>query len=205
MISKSSKQKIRTILYAWRFPRDWVFCHFKLGYWSSSWRLYGTPLIQKHRKATLKIGKSWTACSDPRHNSVGVFQKVIIKVLSPGATVIIGDNVGMSGVSISCSERIIIGNDVLLGSGVLITDSDAHPIHPDLRDDGAYILKAPVIIGDKVFIGARSIILKGVKIGNGAVVGAGSVVVKDVPEMSIVAGNPARVVGDSRRVIAIDK
>lgn len=55
---------------------------------------------------------------------------------------------------------------------------------------------APVTIGDKVFIGARAIILRGVTIGNGAVIGAGAVVAKDVPPMAIVAGNPAKVIGN---------
>jgi acetyltransferase-like isoleucine patch superfamily enzyme len=186
------------VLYAWRFPRDMFFCYLKLGYWNSSWRLYGTPIIQKHSKATIRIGKSWTACSDPRYNSIGVFQKVILKSLSPDSVLVIGDNVGMSGATVSCTSSISIGNDTLLGSGVLITDSDAHPIQPELRNDGNYIKRAPVIIGNNVFIGARSIILKGVRIGDGAVVGAGSVVVKDVPAMSIVGGNPAKVLGDVR-------
>ena len=53
----------------------------------------------------------------------------------------------------------------------------------------------PVFIEDDVFIGARAMVLKGVRIGKGAVVGAGAVVTKDVPPNAIVAGNPARVVG----------
>jgi acetyltransferase-like isoleucine patch superfamily enzyme len=57
------------------------------------------------------------------------------------------------------------------------------------------------VIGDDVFIGARSIVLKGVHIDNGAIVGAGAVVTKNVPAYAIVAGNPARVVGDVRKVL----
>jgi len=53
---------------------------------------------------------------------------------------------------------------------------------------------APIIISDNVWIGERATILKGVSIGQGAIVAMGSVVTKDVPDYSIVAGNPARIV-----------
>lgn len=60
--------------------------------------------------------------------------------------------------------------------------------HPDVD-------RAPTVIGDRVFIGAGSIVNMGVTIGDGAVVGAGSVVTRDVDPFSIVAGVPARVIG----------
>ncbi len=74
-------------------------------------------------------------------------------------------------------------------------DNDAHSLDPVKRGAGKGGRSKPVFIGDDAFIGARSIILKGVSIGNAAVVGAGSVVTKSVAPRSIVAGNPARVVG----------
>lgn len=185
------KNTIRQILYSPRYLRDIPFCYFKLRNWDPTWRFWKLPLIYKHRKAQINIGKSFIACSNPKHNSIGVFQKVIIKALSPEAEIKIGNNVGVSGCTIS-GKNIKIGNNVLLGSGVLITDSDAHPIHPQLRHDGHYIISAPIIIEDDVFIGARSIILKGVTIGKGSVIGAGSVVTKDVPQMCVVGGNPAK-------------
>ena len=54
--------------------------------------------------------------------------------------------------------------------------------------------KAPIRVGDDVWIGASCVILKGVTVGSGAVVGAGSVVTRDVPERAVVAGNPAQVI-----------
>ena len=167
-----------------------------LGHWEPSWQLYGLPLIQKHRRARLAIGKNWIACSNPRYNSLGVFQQVILKVRNPKAELIIEEDVGISGATISCSNRIQIGKGTLIGSGVIITDSDAHPINPFQRQDRSYIRTAPVRIGEHVFIGARAMVLKGATIGDGCVIGAGSVVTGRIPPMSIVAGNPARVVGN---------
>jgi maltose O-acetyltransferase len=57
----------------------------------------------------------------------------------------------------------------------------------------------PVLIGEKCFIGARAIILKGVTIGDGAVVGAGAVVTRDVPAGAVVAGNPALPISAAHR------
>lgn len=198
-ISHAVKDNIRTLLYAWRFPGDMFFCYWKLKYWHPTWRLWGTPLIQKHANAKISIGNNWVACSDPRKNSLGVFQKVTIKALSPQSHLSIGNNVGMSGVSICCSLRIEIGNDVLLGSGAVITDTDAHPLHPAERNNAKLIGTRKVIIEDGVFIGARAMILKGVTIGRGSVIGAGAIVTRDVPPLSIAVGNPAQVTGMVRR------
>ena len=76
----------------------------------------------------------------------------------------------------------------------MILDTDFHPRAADgtWATDPAAVC-SPVNIGKHCFIGARSIILKGVTIGDGAVVGAGSVVTKDIPDMALAAGNPATV------------
>jgi maltose O-acetyltransferase len=78
---------------------------------------------------------------------------------------------------------------------VLIMDSDHHEISPENRwlSSGEIV---PIIIGNNVWLGSRSIILKGVTIGDHSVVGAGAVVTKSVPPKTIVAGNPAKVVRD---------
>jgi acetyltransferase-like isoleucine patch superfamily enzyme len=129
-----------------------------------------------------------------RENSLGVFQPVILKTVRPGAILEIGDDVGISGASISASESIRIGNRVLIGSGALITDSDAHALAASERFYGSNTRTAPVVIEDEVFIGARTIILKGVRIGKGSVIGAGSVVARDVPAGVIAGGNPCQVI-----------
>jgi acetyltransferase-like isoleucine patch superfamily enzyme len=95
-----------------------------------------------------------------------------------------------------CRREITIGSDCALGWGITILDSDLHPI-ADTEDelpDGPR--SAPVRIGDRVWIGAESMILPGVTIGDGAVVAARSVVTKDVPAGALAAGHPAKVVRD---------
>ena len=91
---------------------------------------------------------------------------------------------------------IKIGNNVLIGSGCLITDTDSHPLKWDdrLRNDDSKTKSKPIIIEDNVFIGARSIILKGVTIGYGSVIGAGSVVTQSIPPNVVACGNPAKII-----------
>lgn len=112
------------------------------------------------------------------------------------------------GVGIRLGDRCRIGKNVVLNPGVVVGKDTL--VSPDvmiftlahrfddrfvpIRDQGYHEL-APVVIGDDVWIAARAIVLPGVRIGDGAVIGAGSVVTSDVEQGSIVAGNPARVIG----------
>ena len=141
------------------------------------------------------IGERFCARSKSWGNALGVFQPVIITAWGPGSLVQIANDVGVSGCSILAEQKVVIGSRVLIGTGALISDTDAHPLHPEDRLRDVPAANAPVEIADDVFIGARAIILKGVHIGEGAVIGAGAVVTSDVPPFMIAAGNPARVVG----------
>lgn len=119
------------------------------------------------------------------------------------ARIEIGDRVGMSSACIMALDEIRIGNDVNIGGDCLITDSDSHPhdyilrrrypVKPTSKQD-VKIPAKPIHIDDDVWIGARSIILKGVHIGARSIIGAGSVVVNDIPADSIAAGNPCKVI-----------
>lgn len=86
---------------------------------------------------------------------------------------------------------IRVGHDVSIGPEAAILTLGHDPRSADFADRGG-----PVTIGSHVWIGYRAIVLPGVTIGNGAVVGAGSVVTRDVPSFAIVAGNPARLIGN---------
>jgi acetyltransferase-like isoleucine patch superfamily enzyme len=98
------------------------------------------------------------------------------------------------GTAIGDRTEIHAGNRVSIGTGcniswdVNILDRDYHKLESDQE------VIAPVHIGDRVWIGCRAIILKGVTIGDGSVVAAGSVVTRDVPAGALVAGNPAKVI-----------
>ncbi len=127
-----------------------------------------------------------------------------IQVYQPGVRVRIGSRTSIGAwTRVDAACGVEIGDDVLMAWDVLVMDHDAHSllfrnrkndvVHWQALDWDA-VRKAPVSIGDKCWIGAKSIILKGVQIGEGAVVGAGSVVTKNVPPWTVVAGNPARVI-----------
>jgi len=106
------------------------------------------------------------------------------------------------------TDTIKIGKFCSIASGAKILGGGNHKIYRvtsyplkhvllyDMkrRTDDCSEAKGPIIIGNDVWIGAYSIILSGVKIGDGAVVGAGAVVSKDVPPYAIVAGNPAKII-----------
>lgn len=90
--------------------------------------------------------------------------------------------------NIACFNHIIIGDDVTISENVVIRDSDNHEI---IRN--GFTMDSPIVIGNHVWIGINSTILKGVHIGSGSVVAAGSVVTTDVPDRCIVGGVPAKI------------
>lgn len=113
-----------------------------------------------------------------------------------GARIVIGNHVGISNAAITAKEAVIIEDDVSIGAGAVIMDTDFHPISYEERIENPSNGKCgAVYIKKGAFIGARAMILKGVTIGEYAVVGAGAVVTKSVPDGEIWAGNPACRIG----------
>ncbi|WP_164852278.1 acyltransferase [Rheinheimera riviphila] len=105
---------------------------------------------------------------------------------------IIGDDCGFSATVISAGYSIRIGDRVMCGANVTITDSDRHPLAAAARHAGQPGVSAAVIIEDDVWLGMNVLVLKGVTIGKGAVVAANSVVSQNIPSYSLAAGVPAR-------------
>ncbi|KXF82822.1 sugar O-acetyltransferase [Enterovibrio coralii] len=87
--------------------------------------------------------------------------------------------------------HIYIGDHVMIGPNVTIATA-GHPVDPDLRRKVAQF-NVPVHIGANVWIGANSVVLPGVTIGENTVIGAGSIVTKDIPANVVAVGNPCRV------------
>jgi acetyltransferase-like isoleucine patch superfamily enzyme len=120
----------------------------------------------------------------------------------------VGDGTGIGHLTrFTIAKSVTIGRDCRISGDVLIFDVNGHPTDPNERtagwppsDDNV----RPVVIGDRVWIGIRSMIFPGVHVGEGSTISAGSVVRSHVPPYSVVAGNPARVVFRLRRPSAKD-
>lgn len=155
---------------------------------------YGRPLLRILPGAKISVGDNVNFISAPSANLVGLTKPMSMVVLQ-GATLNIGGDTGFSGVSIVCHESITIGQYCNIGGNVWIWDTDFHSLDWQIRrKTSAGPSTKPIVIGNDVFVGANTIILKGVEIGDRSIVGAGSVVSKNIPADELWAGNPARFV-----------
>jgi acetyltransferase-like isoleucine patch superfamily enzyme len=122
---------------------------------------------------------------------------------SDNPTLEVGDFTGISDQCIfTIGKRITLGRHVRVASGVFMSDSSGHPTEPVARmkgDPPADEDVRPITIHDNVWIGRRATILPGVTIGEGSIVSAGAIVMSDVAPYTIVAGNPARKIGNVPR------
>lgn len=139
----------------------------------------------------LKIKKNTIINSGRKFNQVGYNEDTRITISKLGVLEI-GENVGISNINIFCQTAIKIGNNVQIGGGVNIWDTDFHSISYKERivERDSNIKSQPIFIQSNVFIGANVTILKGVTVGTGAVIGAGSMVSRSIPSNEIWAGNP---------------
>jgi len=115
---------------------------------------------------------------------------VVIAVFE-GATLTLGPECFLNGCHLSCKERVTLGRRAWIGPGSRVFDADQHDLdseHPERR--------APVTIGDHVWVASDATILRGVTIGDHAVVASRSLVTKDVPAHRVAVGAPARARGE---------
>lgn len=143
----------------------------------------------------ISIGENFIMTSGYHINPVSANLQGAIYTDNPKAQIIIGNNVGMNSTRIRIHDSLTIGNNVKIGGGVLLIDTDSHPIDYVARRISNDATKyAPIVIEDDVWIGAQSIILKGVTIGARSIIGAGSVVTKNIPADCVAGGNPCKVI-----------
>lgn len=148
----------------------------------------------KNYGGIISFGKGDVINSSHRSNPIGG-NTFCSFVANKGASIIIGDNVGISNTSFYAFEKIVVEDGVMIGGSCCIYDTDFHSLRSEMRSlkgGDTDIAHKPVIIKKRAFIGGHSIILKGVTIGENSVIGAGSVVTKNVPPNEVWAGNPAK-------------
>ena len=173
---RSPGETLRKLL-DWSSAKLWLRSCDSVGAWT---RLTGKIFVEN--KGTIRIGERVQLHSHYVHSVLATF---------PGGVLEIGDRTVVNyGADICATKLVRIGADCMLGTHVIILDSDFH----DATDHQRVPESRPVMIGDGAWIGNRATILPGVTIGEGAVVGAGSVVMSDVPPRSLAMGNPARVI-----------
>jgi len=155
----------------------------------------GIPKLIIHREGQFLIGKNFKMNNTVSSNPIGRNYQCLFSV-NKSANLLIGNNVGMSGVAIVCHNEITISDNVKIGGNTCIYDTDFHSLNANDRNDREKDIKntkkEKVFIGKNVFIGAHVTILKGTYIGENSIIGACSVVSKNIPSNEIWAGNPVK-------------
>lgn len=188
---------VRKIFFVFTNVIDQLAC--QIIFWGNnvtyiSFKTRGIPFVSVAIGGTCTLGKNLIMNNGVKGNPIGCYDRCTFFV-DRGAKLTIGDNVGISQTALICHKSITIDNHVKIGGGVKIYDTDFHSLDPEIRSSNTDLnqkVNAPVIIKNHAFIGAYSIVLKGVTIGENSIIGAGSVVTKSVPDNQIWAGNPAK-------------
>lgn len=189
------RARIMRKLFYWQICSHKKFSTFiakiKFNLWGISYgkaiRVYGRIIVYRTPMSTIQIGNHCTFNSSSKYNFRGINHPCIIQTGSSEGKIIIGNHVGMSGVSIVSNNSVTIGNHVLIGANCTIGDRDDHS-----NRYGSPI--KPIVINDYVWLGMNVTVLKGATIGENSIIGANSVVTKDIPANCIAAGNPCKVI-----------
>ena len=151
-------------------------------------QILGRPKFKLYPGTRVIIGDGCRFLSGHTDNLIGINRPCIITAHNAGTIVKIGEHSGFSGTVIGAFAGITIGSHVKCGANTLITDSDWHPEDPRSGKPRA------VVIGDNVWLGVGSMVLKGAKIGDNTVIGANSLVTGEIPANVVAAGNPCKVI-----------
>lgn len=161
-------------------------------------RAYGPVIIGRWPGSRICIGDGCSLVSSSRRATASTLAAPVrFRTFSAQARIELGTGVECSGTSFAVrSTSITVGHHTLFGPDCAVMDADFHALLPaETRHiEPGMDRDAPVCIGAHVWVGMRSLILKGVTIGDGAVIAAGSVVVRDVPPHTLVGGVPAKII-----------
>jgi acetyltransferase-like isoleucine patch superfamily enzyme len=166
-------------------------------------RVRGPLRLYCHRTGRIRIGDDCRIQSGFAGNPVGGSSRMAIWV-GPAGRLSVGDRVGMSNSTIVCMDSVTIEDEVFIGGGSSVYDTNFHSLDAGERsrpgNPGART--APVTIRRRAFVGGHAILLKGAAIGEAAVIGAGAVVRSVVPDGETWFGNPARPVPEPQGKVA---
>jgi acetyltransferase-like isoleucine patch superfamily enzyme len=156
----------------------------------------GRPLIDIQKGSYLFIGDGVTLNSRNRGYHINMHSPVKLFADRSGANIRIGDKTRIHGTCIHAYQSVTIGNNCLIAANCQIFDGNGHDtsfpnVENRINTTGA---SKPIVIEDNVWIGANSVVLPGVTIGQGSVISVNSVVTKDIPPMVIAGGNPAVII-----------
>jgi len=157
---------------------------------------HGPVHFRRDIGSSIVIGEHCVFRSTPWSNPVGINRPCMLIALR-GSRIALGNHSGFSGTVISATMGVTIGDRVLCGANVTITDNDWHQLDPE--DRLGLGEAAPIVIEDNVWLGLGVVVLKGVTIGHDSVVAAGSIVSDSIPPLSLAAGCPARVIREIGR------
>ena len=175
-----------------------MFAYFGVKIEGQPGKIEGIVTVRSQPKGTITIGKGIQLRAGKKYNMIGGDTRLILRTYR-GGSIRIGQNVGISNSALVSMNHIEIEDNVMIGGSCKIWDTDFHSLNSNERMDeyDTHINSAPIHIKKGAFIGANTIILKGVTIGEKSIIGAGSVVTKDIPDGQIWAGNPARCIKES--------
>ena len=168
-----------------------IYCRIKMRLWGISYGrgciFRGSTLFFRSPMTKIVIGDRCCFISSSKFNFRGINHQCILQTADNGK-IVIGNDCGFSGISIVSNCAVTIGNNVLCGTNVMIGDRNDHEDHyPEWQP-------SPITIGDNVWIGMNSVIMRGVTIGENTIIGANSLVTKDIPANVIAAGSPCKVI-----------
>ena len=177
-----------------RLSAENVLNRIQFRYWgiqckSNAGKIEGVLTIRSGKKGSISIGEKPQFRSGKRYNIIGGDTRLILRTVGEGK-IRIGNRVGISNSALVSMSQIELQDDVMIGGSCKLYDTDFHSISYEKRMDypDPDIRTKPILIKQGAFIGAHTIILKGVTIGCHSVVGAGSVVTHSIPDGELWGG-----------------